>query len=218
EGRIVMNRASQALNAELTEDLQPVRAMKTRDGLLLAGLAGAITVLAVWLVAGLWDNAVNGEASAFFLITNGLLLILGIAGVSAVVALARPAVGKRQDGPKWALSMITILPLAGLFAAVQLDGGLGAAVDPYAFHCLASGTAASALTFVALTYWLRRGAPVSVETAGLFAGIASGAIGSFAYGLSCPIDGITHLGLWHVLPVAIAGAAGRAVLPRIIRW
>ncbi|GAA4044043.1 NrsF family protein [Parerythrobacter jejuensis] len=213
-----MNRANQALIAELTEDLQPVRAMKARDGLMLAGLAGAITVLAVWLVAGLWDGIVTGEASAFFLITNGLLLVLGIAAVTAVVALASPSVGNRQDGPKWALSMIAILPVAGLFAALRLGEGIGAAVDPYAFHCLASGTAASALTFVALTYWLKRGAPVSTETAGLFAGIASGAIGSFAYGLSCPIDGVTHLGLWHVFPIAIAGALGRAILPRIIRW
>lgn len=213
-----MNRANQALIAELTEDLHPVRAMKARDGLLLAGLAGAITVLAVWMAAGLWDGAVTGKASAFFLITNGLLLMLGIAAVSAVVSLASPAVGNRQEGPKWALAMIMVLPLAGLFAAVQRGQGLGAAVDPYAFHCLISGTAASALTFVALAYWLRRGAPVSIQTAGLFAGIAAGAIGSFAYGLSCPIDGITHLGLWHVFPVAIAGIIGRALLPRIIRW
>lgn len=213
-----MNRPNAALIAELTEDLTPVRAMKARDGMLLAGLAGAVTVLAVWLVAGLWDGIVTGEASAFFVVTNGLLLVLGIAAIAAVVSLASPSVGNRHDGPKWALSMVAILPVAALFTLVGLGEGLGAAVDAYAFHCLASGTAASALTFVALTYWLKRGAPVSVETAGLFAGIASGAIGSFAYGLSCPIDGVMHLGLWHVFPVAIAGLIGRLVLPRLIRW
>ncbi|WP_041685998.1 NrsF family protein [Erythrobacter litoralis] len=213
-----MNRPNAALIAELTEDLQPVRAMKARDGLLLAALAGAITVLAVWLAADLWEGIAHGEASAFFFVTNGLLLVLGLAAVTATVALASPSVGNRQDAPRWALAMVAILPFTAVATVFAAGSGPAALVDPYSLHCLTAATGASALTFVALTYWLRRGAPVSVETAGFFAGIASGAIGSFAYGLSCPIDGVAHLGLWHVLPVAIAGLIGRTVLPPLIRW
>lgn len=213
-----MNRHNAALIAQLTEDLQPVRAMKGRDGLLLAALAGAVTVLAVWLAADLWDGVVTGEASPFFFVTNGLLLVLGLAAVAATVALASPSVGNRQDAPKWSMAMVGILPLTALATVLASGTGLAALMDPYSLHCLTAATGASALTFVALTYWLRRGAPVSVQTAGLFAGVASGAIGSFAYGLSCPLDGVAHLGLWHVLPVAITGLVGRAVLPRLIRW
>ena len=213
-----MNRPNSALIAQLTEDLTPVRVMKSRDGMLLAGLAGVATVVVVWLAAGLWEGMMSGEASAFFFVTNGLLLVLGLAAVAAVVALASPSVGNRQDAPKWALGMVGILPITALITTLASGTGVGALTDPYSFHCLVSGTAASALTFVALTYWLKWGAPVSAETAGLFAGVASGAIGSFAYGLSCPIDGVAHLGLWHVLPVAIAALIGRAVLPRLIRW
>ena len=213
-----MNRHNAALIAQLTEDLQPVRAMKGRDGLLLAALAGAVTVLAVWLAADLWDGVVTGEASPFFFVTNGLLLVLGLAAVAATVALASPSVGNRQDAPKWSMAMVGILPLTAVATVLASGTGLAALMDPYSLHCLTAATGASALTFVALTYWLRRGAPVSVQTAGLFAGVASGAIGSFAYGLSCPLDGVAHLGLWHVLPVAITGLVGRAVLPRLIRW
>ncbi|WP_284126541.1 DUF1109 domain-containing protein [Parerythrobacter aestuarii] len=213
-----MNKANQALIADLVDDLQPVRVIKARHGLWLAAVAGAITVLSVWLLAGLWSGMITGEASAFYLVTNGLLLLLGLAGVSAAVALASPSVGNRQDGPKWALAMVTILPLAAFATTFAAGRGPGALMDPYSLHCLLSGTAASALTFLVLAYWLRRGAPVSTETAGLFAGIAAGAIGAFAYGLSCPIDGVSHLGLWHVLPVAICGVLGRVILPPIIRW
>ena len=213
-----MNRPNSALIAELTEDLAPVRVMKARDGMFLTGLAGVITVLAVWLAADLWDGMISGEASAFFFVTNGLLLVLGLAAIAAVVALASPSVGNRQDAPTWALGMVAILPITALITTFASGAGVGGLTDPYSLHCLACGTAASALTFVALTYWLKRGAPVSAETAGLFAGVASGAIGSFAYGLSCPIDGVAHLGLWHVFPVVIAGVIGRVILPRLIRW
>ena len=47
---------------------------------------------------------------------------------------------------------------------------------------------------------------------------AAGAIGTLLYGLSCPIDSVTHLGIWHVVPVAVAAVAGRLIVPRMIAW
>lgn len=210
-----MNRSTKALIDQLADDLTPVRPMRQRTGLLLAALAGAVTMAAVALFAGLWSGPLAGAATPFYFITNGLLLLVGLAAASAAVTLANPSVGNRQDAPRWAAAALAILPLTALTMAFASGTGL---VDPYSLHCLTSGTAASALSFVALSYWLKRGAPVSTGSAGLFAGMAAGAIGSLAYGLSCPIDSVGHLGLWHVLPVAICGALGRIALPRLIRW
>lgn len=213
-----MNRSHTALIAELAADLTPVRPMRPRTGMALAAAAGAGTLLSVWLVGGFWRGMLAGEAAPFYYVTHGLLLILGLASASAAIALARPCVGNRQDAPGWAAAMVAILPLTVLVIAFVTGAGLSGLVDDYSLHCLISGTAASALSFVALTYWLRRGAPVSAPQAGLFAGMAAGAIGSFAYGLSCPIDSVAHLGIWHVLPVVICAGLGRLVLPRLIRW
>lgn len=213
-----MNRSTKGLIAELADELVPVRPMQPRRGLELVALAGLATLLAVALVAGLWRGPVMGEATPFFFVTNGLLLLVGIAAASAAVALANPSVGNRHDAPGWASAMLAILPLTAMVTTLASGEGIGALIDTASLHCLSSGTAASALTFVALAYWLKRGAPVSTARAGLFAGIAAGAIGGFAYGLSCPIDTVAHLGLWHVAPVAICGLLGRAILPRLIRW
>ena len=90
--------------------------------------------------------------------------------------------------------------------------------EGYGLECMILGSLTGLLVFAALAFWLRRGAPVSVQAAGLFAGIASGALGSFAFGLACPLDGMVHFGLWHVAPVAVCGILGRLVLPRLIRW
>lgn len=213
-----MNRSTETLIARLADDLTPVRPMRSASGLALVAAALAGTLFSVWLAGGFWSDMLAGDAAPFFYVTHGLLLVLGLASASAVVALARPSVGNRQDAPKWAAAMVAILPLTVLSIAFVTGAGTAGLVDEHSTHCLTSGIAASALAFVAMAYWLRRGAPVSTQTASLFAGIAAGAIGSFSYGLSCPIDSTAHLGLWHVLPVPICGILGRLILPRLIRW
>ena len=53
---------------------------------------------------------------------------------------------------------------------------------------------------------------------GWLTGLASGALGTLAFGITCPLDGIVHLGLWHVLPVPLAALAARVIVPPLIRW
>ena len=56
--------------------------------------------------------------------------------------------------------------------------------------------------------------------AGWLTGLASGALGTLAFGITCPLDGIVHLGLWHVLPVPLAALAARVIVPpdTLYRW
>jgi hypothetical protein len=70
----------------------------------------------------------------------------------------------------------------------------------------------------AMVWWLRRGAPVSPQRAGLQTGLAAGALGTFAFGLSCDYDTVAHLGVWHVVPVVLATLAGRLIVPPLVRW
>ncbi|GAA4642885.1 hypothetical protein GCM10023115_08450 [Pontixanthobacter gangjinensis] len=216
------SRATNPLIEQMAADLQPVRTIKFRDGLILVALAVLATVLAVELVDGLWRGAWSGDASAFFLITNGLLLVLGCASASSVLNMATPRVGNPHEGPKWAMAMAAVLPLAAfatLLGHGRAQNFVGAALDdPYGLTCFGAGLLASMLTAGALIFWLRRGAPVSPTTAGLHIGVASTALGSVAYGLACPIDGVVHLGLWHAAPVVAGALIGRFALPPLLRW
>lgn len=213
-----MTRDRDNLIAGLTEELAPVRAYSPRDGAILVTLAVLATVLAVDFFQGLWSGVITGEAEPFFWVTNGLLLLLGLASGSAVIAMASPHVGSRHDAPNWAAAMVAILPIAAIISVLPHGHGPSALVDPVSFHCLISSVIASTVTGGALLIWLRRGAPVSLERAGWFTGLAAGALGAVAYGLSCPITTVTHLGIWHVLPVAITAAVGRLVIPRLVSW
>ncbi len=203
---------------QMAAELAPVRALSMRDGMLLVGVAALVTVLAVELVKGLWGGAFDGGASTFFIVANGLFLLLGIAAAAAVIGMASPRVGNRHEGPRWAMAMAGIVPAAAIAAILGQGNSTGVLADPYGVTCMLSSLVASLLTATALVTWLKRGAPVSVNTAGLYVGVASGALGTVAYGLSCPVDGVMHIGVWHAAPVAIAALVGRFALPGFLRW
>jgi hypothetical protein len=82
----------------------------------------------------------------------------------------------------------------------------------------AIGIGAALLVFALLTLWLRRGAPTAPDRAGLVAGVAAGAFGSFAVSLHCPDNDIVHIGLWHSAAVVAMAGLGRVLIPRLVRW
>lgn len=213
-----MNRINQDLIARMASELTPVRSMKLRDGLALVALATVGTIVSVEVVDGLWRGILRGQASPFFMIANGLLLVLGLASASSALKMACPRVGNRHEGAKWAMAMVAVLPLAGLASLAAQQSASAALNDPYGLTCFAAALAASSITAAALFVWLKRGAPVSPDIAGFHLGVAAGALGSVSYGLACPIDGIVHLGLFHVAPVAVAGLLGRFLVPPLLRW
>ena len=213
-----MNRVPNSLIDELAADLAPVRPMKLVHGIVLVALAVAGTIFLVEVLDGLWRGMLAGRASAFFFIANGMLGLLGAASALAVVHMSGPRVGNSQDGARWSLAMFAVLPVVAL-VTLGLSGGLSEVTgDPYGFGCFLAGSGFGLVTFAALTAWLRRGAPVSPQNAGWFTGIAAGALGSFAYGLACPIDTLAHLATWHALPVALGALAGRLIVPPLVRW
>lgn len=213
-----MNRAREDMIAGLTDDLTPVRSFRLRDGVILAGIAGLLSLAGVAVIKGLWMGAFQGDATPFFWITNGLLLLLGCASTLAVIAMASPHIGNSREAAKWATAMVGVLPLAAIISLIPRTDPMGAIADPVSYHCMVDSLVASLLVGIVLVLWLRRGAPVSHNAAGWHTGLAAGALGTVAYGLSCALDTMVHLGIWHMLPVVIAAVIGRLVVPPLIRW
>lgn len=207
-----------SLIASLTEELEPVRQFSARDGALWVALAVAATAAGVYFNRGFWTGIFEGQASPFFWITNGLLILLGLAAATAVVSMASPKVGNRYDAPRWASAMITVLPIAAIISALAGSHDADHMVSGLAEYCFTNSVATSIIVAGALTLWLRRGAPVSLNLAGWFTGMAAGAMGTAIYGLSCPIDSVMHLGVAHVMPVAATAIVGRIVVPFLVRW
>lgn len=213
-----MSRPTKELIQDMADGLTPVRSLRLRDGLLLVVGALVLTLISIEVAAGLWRGAWQGEASAFYIVTNGLLLLLGCAATSTVLRMASPQVGNQHAGPRWAFLAVALLPFAALPPLLSHDHPLHALDSHHGLKCLALSLAAASLTTAALIVWLRRGAPVSPATAGLHLGMAASALGAVTWGLACPLDGEVHLGIWHVLPVFLGALFGRLVLPSLLRW
>lgn len=207
------------LIASLVDDLRPVRPLKWRIGALLALAALALTIAVVGWSQGFRDDLLTGELSPLFVIAQGLFFLLGAAAATAVVAMANPRVGAQHDGPKWAMAAVALLPVTAILTTIAQGTEATPVLDGFIdLHCLIYGSGFSALVAATLFTWLRRGAPVSLNRAGLYLGTASGALGVFTYGLSCPLEAMNHLGIWHVVPVALLALLGRFAAPPLLRW
>ncbi len=213
-----MTRRTNPLIAQLAGELEPVRPLRMSHGFALVALATALTIAGVALLPGLWSGPQEGQAAAIFFIANGLIALAGLASTRAVVRMATPRVGARHDGSRWMLAALAILPVTALVLAGLEGRFAGHDHSAYGLHCFLAGTASGVAVAAALVIWLRRGAPVAPNAAGFYTGVAAGALGSFAYGLSCPLDTVGHLGIWHVAPVVVFAALGRLAVPPLIRW
>jgi hypothetical protein len=204
---------------QLTGELTPVRPLQMWFGLALTGAVLALTIAVVLGWLGLRSELLAGQASAIFVIANGLILLLGLAAAATVVRMGSPQVGNRHEGWKWALAMASLLPLAALVRLVTNWHELPEIVSsPAGPDCLIHALVLSGFAATALILWLRKGAPVSPPRAGMLAGIAASALGTFAYGLACPVETIYHLGVWHCLPMAAGAVIGRIAGPRVLGW
>ena len=214
-----MPQSSEALIAELVDDLAPVKPLRFGEGVALVLAAAGVTAAGVIGAFGLRAEWLAGHLDPMQLVATGLFLGLALAASVTVVVMSRPHVGSDHSGWRWAAAMAGLLPLAGaIVAAVRGSQTLSPEVMRHGAECLAGGSAASLLVFALLVLWLRRGAPTSPERAGLVAGVAAGAFGVFAASLHCADNDIVHIGLWHSAAVVAMGLVGRVLVPRLIRW
>lgn len=209
-----MNRESDPFLDNLVADLAPVVPMRSRTA--VARTTGALlaTIAVLALMLGL-----RGHISTFFLLGSGLFLMLGAAAAWTVIAMARPQVGTSHTGWVWAAAMAALLPTTALVMGLPQASLAWDASDRHeGVLCLGLGVLCGLTSTAVLVAWLRRGAPTSPERSGLITGIAAGSLGMFAFSLSCPDDGLYHIGLWHSLSVLVSALLGRFIVPRLIRW
>lgn len=212
-------RSRAELIASLSEEITPVRRVKPSQGYALIALGSVVAAVISVVLHRLWIGIFAGEASSYFWIINGLLLVLGIASTAGLVAGSLPRVGARGNAPAWSAAMLAVVPVAALLGiATAAPGDTHATSGLLFWKCAFYALCAGLLVAGSAIAVLRRGAPVSLERSGWLTGLAAGSLGSIAYGITCPLDSLAHVGIIHVLPVPVAAVIGRFVVPPLIRW
>jgi hypothetical protein len=203
----------------LAADLEPVRPRRQSRGFGLALLAWAVGAALLLGALGLRADFGNGMLPPLALLN--LFWSAGLALVAQwfAVSMAMPGVGRDHGGWRWAALVALAVPLAALTSLFGDPATGWAASHPHSgLDCLWQGLVAGLAVAAVLTLWLRQGAPTSPERAGLVTGLASGATGAAVVALHCPVDALMHVGIWHAAIIALAAAAGRLLLPPLLRW
>jgi hypothetical protein len=204
---------------ELCGDLTPVTPRRPRRGMTLCLLAAAGGAAVLLTALGLRPELSDGKLPPLALLQLFWSAGLAIIAQVCAVRMAMPAVGSDNGGWRWAALVALAMPLAALASLVAEPAAAWEASHPHAgVTCLWQGFVGGLAVAAALTLWLRQGAPVSPERAGLVTGIASGATGAAIVVLHCPVDALMHVGIWHSAIILGGAAGGRLLLPSLLRW
>ena len=176
----------------------------------------ASVALSLLILGPVDDLALPGAALWIKLIYAS---VLGAAAAWLTGRLSRPAA--RSIGAALALAGVVIaVASAGLFSLLATEPGervnytLGQswAVCPWAVFGLS-------LPALAATLWAVRGlAPTRPRATGLAAGLLAGAAGAAGYALACVEPSTLFIAIWYTLGIALCGALGAALGPRVLRW
>jgi hypothetical protein len=202
----------------MVAELEPVRAFRLSRGIIMVAALVSAAIVMILTIKGMRADLRAANPDPMFLLRAGLLLLLGSASGFAVLSMASPAVGKPGQSWKMALAAAALFPLAALILAMTGGGGEAVHNFHYGLDCLKFSIIGALATAIPMVFWLRRGAPTSPNRAGWLTGVASGGLGSFAYGLHCPFNDVVYIGLWYTLAVGICAVIGRLIVPRLIRW
>jgi hypothetical protein len=202
----------------LSTNVEPVKTIQIRKTLTLALVIGGAAAFCLMLgTVGLR----SGLASSLSFLALKLLFTLSLItlGTLLLARLARPG----QRGGK--LSTLTIVPFLIIAAAGVIALGFH---SPMAWGkmmfgmnwltCLLCIPMFAVIPFVALIWFLRKGAPTDLRLTGAIAGLVAGALGATAYAFHCPDDSIPFIAVWYGAMVALCAFIGALLGPHILRW
>jgi hypothetical protein len=203
-----------AARAEAVDSKAPIRRYVLAVG---AAAAMSVTLTDLWL--GVRATLLSDFAVPMFWAKEVFCAFLGVAGLVAVIRLARPGtpLGRVPAALAAPVAVMWLLAAAALYAAdagsrTALVFGLTSKVCPFAIAMI------SVPLFCAIFWSMRKMAPTRLRLAGAAGGFAAGALGALAYSLHCPELAAPFIGTWYVAGMLIPTTIGTLVGPYLLRW
>ena len=183
------------------------------------GAGALVTMALVVAVLGFRSDLASAMHGFSFWMKWAYTISLGVISVAATLHLSRP------DAPRvrwlWLL-VVPVLVIAviavGEMAVTPVHDWLAMWLGSSWKACSLLVTALSAPIFVGLLWAFRALAPADLRAAGAAAGLASGAVAASIYALSCGEVSALFVLTWYSLGMALAGAIGALLGPRVLRW
>ncbi len=200
-----------ALVDHLVEASEPVRRIwpvRTRMAVLVATWSAAGLLVAY---AGARPDLAERLDDPTFVV--GLATLMLATAFTAMMAL-RCAVPGRAPTRLEAWTALGVI--AGAVMALWADSGSKPAADP-AWHCSVRTMAIALLPWISLLVAIRRGAPVRLTSAALYAGTAAVLFATLVLRAACPAHGAAHWLAWHLAVVPLAALFASPLAARWLR-
>lgn len=183
-------------------------------------LGGAAAVVLLITLLGFRPDMGVAVGTASFWMKFGFTAVVAALGVAATCRLARP--GATLLPAFW---VAAVMPFATVAAMATFEILAVAPVDRVAVWlggswktCPVWILVISTPVLLAVTLSMRRFAPTRPVLTGMVLGMTAGGVGATVYGLHCQENAAAFLATWYVLGIAIVGAIGAAIGPRVLRW
>jgi hypothetical protein len=144
---------------------------------------------------------------------------LAIAAGWLTASLSRPAAPIARPQRALVAVVVTMAVVGAVSLISRPQGARAEALLGHSWSTCPWGVLALSLPALVVALWAVRGlAPTRPRAAGLAAGLLSGSLGAFGYSLSCPEASPAFVAVWYSLGIALTGAIGAALGPRVLRW
>lgn len=179
-------------------------------GLLVSALA-AITWFGV-IPAQMFSTAVPWTKMAYagaFALAAGWL----------TARLSRPAAPLHWPQRVTVAVVVIMALMGGASLVLEPSGGRVQALLGHSWSSCPWSVLALSLPGLAASLWAVHGlAPTRPRAAGFAAGLMAGSLGAFGYSLSCPEASTAFVAVWYSLGIALTGAVGALLGPKVLRW
>jgi hypothetical protein len=144
---------------------------------------------------------------------------MGLIGYILCERLARPAtrLGWLALLPLLPVLMLAILSIRTLIALPE-EARMGTWLGHSYSYCPLNIGLLSLPIFAGLCRSLRRSAPTRLRAAGFVAGLLSGAIAAFLYGLFCTESSVPFVTSWYSAGMLLPAVVGAFMGPRWLHW
>ena len=196
------DRTHQAIITRLTAELTPVRPLWSPWVRLTCWLALALATVTLAAAVGLRpDLAVEIDRPRYVV---DLAILLAGAGLAATFALLSATPGRVNGRRARNLGLgLLVLALAAAFLGDPPSAVASRSSLLTSLRCVACVGAFGIVPWIALYRAVGRAAPLDETATALCVGAAAFLVGAAAVRVACPYDDVSHLLLWHGLPVVL---------------
>lgn len=144
---------------------------------------------------------------------------LALAAGWLTARLSRPAAQLERPQRVVVAVVVVIAVMGGASLVSEPSGGRIQALLGHSWLSCPWSVLALSLPGLAAALCAVRGlAPTRPRAAGFAAGLMAGSMGAFGYSLSCPEASSAFVAVWYSLGIALTGAVGAVLGPRVLRW